>query len=105
MKHIGELEERKYPMADDAGESLLREPAVGYVQMDGQVIGALTQSNGQPGLPLGQLGFFTDDEEELRLRVESIEKSLESAEQGDESEWLTDEEFDNELRSQFPWLS
>ena len=33
-----------------------------------------------------------------------IEAELDRSEQGDESDWVTAEEFDIELRKEFPWL-
>lgn len=51
-----------------------------------------------------ELGFYTEDAEEFEARMAEIEAELDRAEQGDESDWVTAEEFDIELRKEFPWL-
>ncbi len=52
----------------------------------------------------GELGFYTTDPLALQERIGEIEKSVEIAEQGDESDWLTSDEFDMELKQEFGWL-
>lgn len=55
-------------------------------------------------IPVGKLGFYTEDTDEFEARMAEIEAELDRAEQGDESDWVTAEEFDIELRKEFPWL-
>lgn len=55
-------------------------------------------------IPVGKLGFYTEDAEEFEARMAEIEAELDRAEQGDESDWVTAEDFDIELRKEFPWL-
>ena len=51
-----------------------------------------------------ELGFYTEDADVFEARMAEIEAELDRAEQGDESDWVTAEEFDIELRKEFPWL-
>lgn len=55
-------------------------------------------------IPVGKLGFYTEYAEELEARMAGIEAELDRAEQGDESDWVTAEEFDIKLKKEFPWL-
>lgn len=55
-------------------------------------------------IPVGKLGFYTEDAEEFEARMAEIEAELDRAEQGDESDWVTSEEMDAELYRLFPWL-
>ena len=55
-------------------------------------------------IPVGELGFYTEDADVFEARMAEIEAELDRAEQGDESDWGTAEEFDIELRKEFPWL-
>jgi len=55
-------------------------------------------------ISVGEQGFYTEDAEELEARMAEIEAELDRVEQGDESDWVTAEEFDIELRKEFPWL-
>ena len=53
---------------------------------------------------LGELGFYTTNPQVLQERIDEIEKSVEMAEGGNDSEWLTADEFDKELQQEFLWL-
>lgn len=55
-------------------------------------------------IPVRELGFYTEDADVFEARMAEIEAELDRAEQGDESDWVTAEEFDIELRKEFPWL-
>lgn len=55
-------------------------------------------------VPVGKLGFYTEDVEEFEARMAEIEAEVDSAEQGDEKDWLTAEEFSQQLMKEFPWL-
>ena len=49
-------------------------------------------------------GFYTEDPDEFEARIAEIEAEVERAEQGDEGDWITAEEFNAELKKEFPWL-
>lgn len=76
-------------------------------------VGGAVMSDGRPNalddsvksqIPLGKLGFHTDDPYELQKRIDEIDASVDRAEHGDDSEWVTAEEFDRELQREFLWL-
>ena len=47
---------------------------------------------------------FDNEKNAWRWIKDCCDADLERAEQGDESDWITAEEFDIELKREFPWL-
>ena len=81
------------------------EPNVGYAATGcGYSNTLLDYQLEESRIPVGKLGFYTENPDELQIRIAEMETSVERAEQGDESEWLTADEFDKELQREFLWL-
>ena len=57
-------------------------------------------------IPLGKLGFYTDDPDVFEARIAEIEADMDEVEAGyeDPEKWVSSEQMDEELRKQFPWL-
>ena len=101
-----DMEEKRYPeIEEEEGIGMCCEPGSGYAAMGSGYANTWGDSaiNVQT-IPIGRLGFYTEDLDEFEARIAEIEADLERAEQGDESEWITAEEFDLELKKEFPWL-
>ena len=101
------MEEKRYPGFDeDESIGMCCEPVAdnylatgsGYTNAFAEVDDDMSQ------IPVGKLGFYTEDADVFEARMAEIEAELDRAEQGDESDWVTAEEFDIELRKEFPWL-
>lgn len=100
------MEEKRYPeIEEEEGIGMCCEPETGYAATGSGYANTWDDSaiNVQ-SIPIGRLGFYTEDPDEFEARIAEIEADLERAEQGDESEWITAEEFDLELKKEFPWL-
>lgn len=103
------MEEKRYPiLEDEEGLDVACEPTVGYAATGSGYASTVGEELQYDELldkiPVGRLGFYTDDPIAFEARIAEIEADLERAEQGDESDWLTAEEFDLELKKEFPWL-
>ena len=57
-------------------------------------------------IPLGKLGFYTEDPDVFEARIAEIEADMDEVEAGfeDPEKWVSSEQMDEELRKQFPWL-
>ncbi len=57
-------------------------------------------------IPVGKLGFYTDDLDVFEARIAEIEADMEEVEAGyeDPEKWVTSEQMDEELLKEFPWL-
>ena len=100
------MEEKRYPVLDEEENiGMCCEPSVGYAATGSGYANTLIEPEDHVvTIPVGRLGFCTEDPDEFDARIAEIEADLERAEQGDESDWLTAEEFDIELKKDFPWL-
>ena len=102
------MSEKKYPESLEEGNALMcGEPAVGYAFTGcGYVNTMVEQEEDAPQIPVGRLGFYTDDPDVFEARVAEIEADLDEVEAGyeDPEKWVTSEQFDQELFRQFPWL-
>ena len=104
--NIETMEDKRYPVfEEEEGTGMCCEPAVGYAATGSGYANTVANLE-ETGLyiPIGKLGFYTEDPDVFEARIAEIEADVERAEQGDESSWLTAEEFDLELREEFPWL-
>jgi len=106
------MEKKKYPTSEEEENTgTANEPTTeyaaatgsGYVNtlMDEDCIDDLIAS-----IPVGKLGFYTNDPEILETRIAEIEADLDEVEGGyeDPAKWVTCEQMDIDLRKQFPWL-
>ena len=100
------MEEKKYPVfEEEESVGMCCEPPVGYAATGSGYANTLADSEECIAqIPVGKLGFYTEDPAVFEARIAEIEADVERAEQGDESGWLTAEEFDVELKKEFPWL-
>lgn len=99
------MEEKKYPKFDDEGVCMCNEPSVSYAATgSGYANTIVKKEEDVQTIPVGRLGFYTQDQDVFDARIAEIEAEVERAEQGDESDWMTAEEFDKELKAEFPWL-
>ena len=57
-------------------------------------------------IPLGKLGFYTEDPDVFEARIAEIEADMDEVEAGyeDPEKWVSSEKMDEELRKEFPWL-
>ena len=100
------MEEKRYPRFDeDESIGMCNEPvADNYLATGSGYTNTLTEQEDCSQMPIGRLGFYTEDPDEFEARIAEIEAEVERAEQGDESDWITAEEFNAELKKEFPWL-
>ena len=102
------MSEKKYPESVEEDSAVMcGEPAVGYAATgSGYANTIVEQEDDAPQIPVGRLGFYTDDPDVFEARVAEIEADLDEVEAGheDPEKWVTSEQFDQELFRQFPWL-
>ena len=57
-------------------------------------------------IPVGKLGFYTDDPDEFEARIAEIEADLDEVEAGfeDPEKWITSEQMHKDFLKMFPWL-
>ena len=98
---------KKYPEYVEEGNAVMcGEPAVGYAATGSGYVNTIAKPEDAPQIPIGRLGFYTDDPDVFETRVAEIEADLDEVEAGyeDPEKWVTSEQFDQELFRQFPWL-
>ena len=99
------MEEKRYPVSEEEdGIDKCCEPPVGYAATGSGYANTMELETDVPQTPVCRLGFYTEDPDVFEARIAEIEADVERAEQGDESDWITAEEFDMELKKEFPWL-
>lgn len=100
------MEENRYPVFEEEESiGMCCEPSAGYAATgSGYTNTLVNQDDELSQIPTGRLGFYTEDPDVFEARIAEIEADVERAEQGEESDWLTAEEFDAELKKEFPWL-
>ena len=102
------MERKKYTThVEEENTGKVSEPFVGYAATGSGYENTLVNDDIDDfidSIPLGKLGYYTDDPKVFENRIAEIEADVERAEKGDESGWLTAEEFDLELKKEFPWL-
>lgn len=101
--------EKKYSDPEEkAGVGMCSEPSVAYVGTGrGYANTTYEDEEENPQMPVGKLGFYTDDPMVFETRVAEIEADLAEVELGvdDPQKWATSEQFDQELYQQFRLLS
>ena len=57
-------------------------------------------------IPVGKLGFYTDDPDVFEARMAEIEADLDEVEAGfeDPDKWITSEQMHKDFLKMFPWL-
>jgi hypothetical protein len=101
------MEEKHYPVIEgEDGTDKCSEPAVGYAATGSGYANTVEQDEESPQIPVGKLGFYTDNPDEFEARVSEIEADLDEVETGheDPEKWMTSEQFNQELFRVFPWL-
>ena len=101
------MKEKKYPVLEEEdGVGHVNEPVVGYAATGSGYVNTIQESHDELGIPVGTLGFYTDDPAVLDARIAEIEADLDEIEAGKEpsGKWMTSEQFDQELFQVFPWL-
>jgi len=98
---------KKYPeFVEDENPLKCSEPTVSYAASASGYMNTMVEQEDAPQIPVGRLGFYTDDSDVFEARVAEIEADLDEVEAGyeDTEKWMTSEQFDQELFRQFPWL-
>ena len=98
---------KKYPeIIEDGNPVKCGEPTVGYAATGSGYMNTMVEQEDVPQIPVGRLGFYTDDLDVFEARVAEIEADLDEVDAGfeDSEKWMTSEQFDQELFRQFPWL-
>ena len=102
------MSEKKYPESVEEERTLMcGEPSASYAATGSGYANSMVEpEEDAPQIPVGRLGFYTDDPEVFEARVAEIEADLDEVEAGyeDSEKWVTSEQFDQELYRQFPWL-
>jgi hypothetical protein len=100
--------EKKYSDPEEKnGVEMCSEPSVSYAATgSGFANTVIDDDEEHPQMPVGKLGFYTDDPMVFETRVSEIESDLAEVESGvdDPQKWATSEQFDQALYQQFPWL-
>lgn len=98
---------KKYPeFVEDENPLKCSEPTVSYAATGCGYMNTMVEQEDAPQIPVGRLGFYTDNPDVFEARVAEIEADLDEVEAGyeDTEKWVTSEQFDQELFRQFPWL-
>ena len=104
------MEKKKYPTSEEENTGTANEPTTGYAATGSGYVNTLMDEDCIDDLiasiPVGKLGFYTNDPEILETRIAGIEADLDEVEGGyeDPAKWVTCEQMDIDLRKQFPWL-
>jgi len=102
------MNEKRYPeIEEESGTDMCCEQPVGYAATGSGYANTLVESEEvTPQIPVGKLGFYTEDRGVFEARVAEIEADLDEVEAGheDTAKWATSEQFDRELYHQYPWL-
>jgi hypothetical protein len=100
------MEDKRYPVVDEEESvGMCCEPSSGYAATGSGYVNTLIEDE-VAEVPLGKLGFYTEDMDEFEARVAEIEADLDEVENGNEDpqKWVTSEQFNQELYQEFPWL-
>lgn len=99
------MEKEEYPVfEDESSKDMCSEPVVGYAAT-GNGYENTTASLDDVSVPCDwDPGIGPYSMEELNARIDEAEFFIEKAEQGDWSDWVTEEQSRANLFSKYPWL-
>ena len=102
------MKENRYSeIEEDRGTDMCCEQPAGYAATGSGYANTLVEpEEDTPQIPVGKLGFYTEDPDVFEARMAEIEADLDEVEAGhdDPEKWVTSEQFDRELHHQYPWL-
>ena len=98
------MKEKRYPQFEEEGNAgMCSEPPVGYAATESDRFNTIEDKSGMieddfdPGI-----GPYTMDE--LNARIDEAEVFIAQAENGDMSNWVTEEQSRANLYNKYPWL-
>ena len=103
------MEEKRYPIIEEEdGTCKVCEPAAGYAATSIDYANNMLDEDDDifDRIPVGKLGFYTDDPDEFEARIAEIEADLDEVEDGFEApeKWITSEQMHKDFLKMFPWL-
>ena len=103
------MEEKRYPIIEEEdGTCKVCEPAAGYAATSIDYANNMLDEDDDifDRIPVGKLGFYTDDPDEFEARIAEIEADLDEVEAGFEApeKWITSEQMHKDFLKMFPWL-
>ena len=103
------MEEKRYPILEEEdGVGKVCEPTAGYaatsIDYDNDILDE--EDDFLDRIPVGKLGFYTDDPDVFEARIAEIEADLDEVEAGfeDPEKWVTSEQMHKDFLKMFPWL-
>jgi hypothetical protein len=103
------MEENGYPILEEEnGVGKVCEPAAGYAATSIDYANGIMDEEDEflDRIPVGKLGFYTDDPDVFEARMAEIEADLDEVESGfeDPDKWITSEQMHKDFLKMFPWL-
>ena len=103
------MEENRYPIIEEEnGVGKVCEPAAGYAATSIDYANGIMDEEDEflDRIPVGKLGFYTDDPDVFEARMAEIEADLDEVESGfeDLDKWITSEQMHKDFLKMFPWL-
>lgn len=103
------MEENRYPILEEEnGVGKVCEPAAGYAATSIDDANGIMDEEDEflDRIPVGKLGFYTDDPDVFEARMAEIEADLDEVEAGfeDPDKWITSEQMHKDFLKMFPWL-
>lgn len=103
------MEENGYPILEEEnGVDKVCEPAAGYAATSIDYANGIMDEEDEflDRIPVGKLGFYTDDPDVFEARMAEIEADLDEVEAGfeDPDKWITSEQMHKDFLKMFPWL-
>jgi hypothetical protein len=96
------MEEKRYPIIEEEdGTCKVCEPAAGYATTSIDYANNILDEDDDifDRIPVGKLGFYTDDPDVFEARIAEIEADLDEVEAGfeDPEKWITSEQMRRKL--------
>ena len=103
------MKEKKYPIIEDNQCVTAAEPAVAYATREHiscDIAYVDEDAEKFDHIPLGALGFYTNDPEAFEQRVAEIEADMDEVDAGieDAEKWVSSEQMWADLYQKYPWL-
>ena len=103
------MEEKRYPILEEEdGVCKVSEPAAGYATTSIDHVNNMLDEEDDflDRIPVGKLGFYTDDPDVFDARIAEIEADLDEVEASfeDPEKWVTSEQMHKDFLKMFPWL-